>query len=679
MVIRSLVSACIALLALSWTLGGCAVSSVDDEDATDDTPHGSDASDDTGSTDRPDAANDDVPTIEGPQPVALRIEPDAVDMAVTYGIPGTRELAAVATWADGSERDVTDLSRWTTDAVEIAEVDAGVVTSRGRRAGTAVITCEVGILAAEARIAVTVESRLLEGGVDEPTADRFDDAELGSADAAPTWEYPEDQTVYPAGIVPPLFQWNANGNALFRLRLRVGDEAMVEFYTTENELRPLPAAWDIVAHLFGTPIELELAGTADPGGAGPRNEAAVRTLVTVDAELAGSVYYWQVETGDIMRIEQGATSAEPLFSTNVEDENCRGCHSITLDGDRIGFMYNGGSDPRAGLAWVDDPEPPIVENGSEHSWTFMTFDPSGTRAVATTHGDMWMADVSPSLSGIARLDELPSAADGESTGGTAPSWSPDGSLVAYARRPAGPDIADWNYFSGDLMIMRYDPDSDTFAPPELLVGGGTIDSDEDTIAYPTWTPDSNWMATGVGPDNRGTPPSTLHLVDPNSGAMTHLARGAPTGTEMFPRFSPFIEGGYYWLLFYSRRPYGHVTEQKQLWVMAIDDQVITGVDGSHPAFWLPGQDTSKINITGVWSTAACRRTGQRCKSHTECCVGFECIPELEGGSEADGFCRPVECTLPGRSCGFDDECCPGNVCAPSIVGRLVCQREFGGE
>ena len=65
----------------------------------------------------------------------------------------------------------------------------------------------------------------------------------------------------------------------------------------------------------------------------------------------------------------------------------------------------------------------------------------------------------------------------------------------------------------------------------------------------------------------------------------------------YPRFTPFVEGGHYWLLFHSTRPYGAV-RKKQLWAMAIDVDAAAGGDPSHPAFHVPGQSLITDNIQG---------------------------------------------------------------------------------
>ena len=69
--------------------------------------------------------------------------------------------------------------------------------------------------------------------------------------------------------------------------------------------------------------------------------------------------------------------------------------------------------------------------------------------------------------------------------------------------------------------------------------------------------------------------------------------------------NPISVGGYIWVVFVSPRDYGNkmlsasnptYENRKQLWVAAIDANPQPGKDPSHPAFWLPGQDLTTVNM-----------------------------------------------------------------------------------
>jgi hypothetical protein len=93
---------------------------------------------------------------------------------------------------------------------------------------------------------------------------------------------------------------------------------------------------------------------------------------------------------------------------------------------------------------------------------------------------------------------------------------------------------------------------------------------------------------------------------------------------------------------------------KQLWVAAIDLNPTPGVDPSHAAFLLPGQDTTSINMRGFWALDPCKGDGQGCSSGTECCGGF-C-----DGSGGDGglVCKSAgTCAADGDHCNMTSDCC----------------------
>ena len=73
-------------------------------------------------------------------------------------------------------------------------------------------------------------------------------------------------------------------------------------------------------------------------------------------------------------------------------------------------------------------------------------------------------------------------------------------------------------------------------------------------------------------------------------------------------------------MFVSERTYGNtltdtnpLSRSKQLWVTAIDANPAAGVDSSHPAFWLPGQELNNPNMRGEWALNPCRQLGEGCE------------------------------------------------------------------
>src|SRR5262249_42710846 len=127
-----------------------------------------------------------------------------------------------------------------------------------------------------------------------------------------------------------------------------------------------------------------------------------------------------------------------------------------------------------------------------------------------------------------------------------------------------------------------------------------------------------------------------------------------------PTFAPVAAGGYFWVVFTSRRTYGNVLlgtkdQVKQLWVAAIDQSPTPGKDPSHPPFRLPGQDPTSVNMRGFWALDPCKADGQGCMSGTECCGGY-CDASGDGGAPV---CKSQQnqCSQNGDKCGTATDCC----------------------
>ena len=103
-------------------------------------------------------------------------------------------------------------------------------------------------------------------------------------------------------------------------------------------------------------------------------------------------------------------------------------------------------------------------------------------------------------------------------------------------------------------------------------------------------------------------PGSLRMMHREGGEEFELAKANGAGENShLPNFSPFDDGGYFWLAFYSTRDYGnaHVgtkgQARRQIWVTAISNEPQTGTDPSHVPYWLPDQDPSTHNMSAYWS------------------------------------------------------------------------------
>jgi hypothetical protein len=176
----------------------------------------------------------------------------------------------------------------------------------------------------------------------------------------------------------------------------------------------------------------------------------------------------------------------------------------------------------------------------------------------------------------------------------------------------------------------------------------------------------------------------------DSGGSLYLPHGAGDEDMNYePSVLPVPVGGYYWVLFTSRRSYGNTiasggtvpggddprgTEEdpsprKKIWMAAIDLDYSGKLDPSHPPFYLPGQEIEAGNMRAFAALEPCREDGEGCESATQCCGGF-C---REDSRDADGrpilICQPPpdgECSGLEETCAVAGDCCdPSHSCINS--------------
>jgi hypothetical protein len=134
--------------------------------------------------------------------------------------------------------------------------------------------------------------------------------------------------------------------------------------------------------------------------------------------------------------------------------------------------------------------------------------------------------------------------------------------------------------------------------------------------------------------------------------------------------NPVASGGYYWVVFTSRRIYGNLISSspwgangatggpiKKLWVAAIEINPAAGADPSHPAFYLPGQELGAGNTRGFWVVDPCKANGSSCETGDECCNGF-CRKDPDGGALVCIDKPPGNpCSQEFEKCTVDADCC----------------------
>jgi hypothetical protein len=244
--------------------------------------------------------------------------------------------------------------------------------------------------------------------------------------------------------------------------------------------------------------------------------------------------------------------------------------------------------------------------------------------------------------------------------------------------------------------MDYDGSS---SPPTFSGLRSAVDNPDKVVAWPSFLPDSNALVFHEGDafdtakyqggalyadlrlaglDNSpANPLAELNGYDQNG--VYYLPYGAAEEAHLNyePSVLPVPVGGYYWVLFTSRRAYGNTiapggsvprgedkwgkpqgtevespSPRKKIWLAPIDLDYPGKVDPSHPAIYLPGQELESGNMRAFAAFEPCRPSGGSCESAAECCDGF-C---RQAGHDQSG---PIlQCVPPpANTCSNEDEAC----------------------
>jgi hypothetical protein len=354
---------------------------------------------------------------------------------------------------------------------------------------------------------------------------------------------------------------------------------------------------------------------------------------------------------------------------------------VSKDGSTLAAIFekNGSTASPWGTIDLTQSTPPVTQMTPYTSTTiYLGLSPDGTYAVAN--------DVTMKM-GLANAKTGASVAsllDGFTDHTCDPAFSPDGTHLAFAGNVTGSYPVE--YTQGDLDVLDFDASTATFSNRRTITPGGG-----QAIAFPSFTPDSAWIVYQKGDYSRakyGTSSvgqDDLYVTDlAMSVGPLSLANASGASLDAKnqhiayqPTVNPIAVGGYVWVVFVSPRDYGNrmastsnptYENRKQLWVAAVDVNPQPGTDPSHPAFWLPGQDLTTINMSGYWALAACLQTGQSCDQGYECCTGF-C--HADDGGAPTCVLPPTGCSQIGDKCTTDGDCC--NTPAVTCIGGFCSQ------
>jgi hypothetical protein len=644
---------------------------------------------------------------------SLTIDPPTATIDITSAPFPTQKFVATAHYSDGSTGDVP--ISWSATNAPVGGVDStGLFTPRGDQGGVVTITATGHGATATATLTVKFHQSENPANVDDTTKASL----LAATNPDPTivWTYPYDGMAYSRGLNAPEMMWNKNvAGDVYAVHVESPTYEFTSFTngaastTTAGTAPAGPRVFNFAqnqwnAFVSSTSGDAKVTVTRKTGST--FTKVIEQTWKIANRSMSGTIYYWAINQGAVVRIKPGASSPDTFLANATVPAPgelqydgstktkmvCPSCHTVSADGSRLAMdtgrwdstveqwstvydlttgtsTFNGyktASPPsRYPLAGLSADGKVLVENwaavrgspGGQDDKPVDISAPSGTTGVFVEN------------SGLETL-----VGSGHHT--LFPAFSADNALFTYV-----------DSSTAELYTLDWNATTKKFSNKVKVADKPASGK----IAYPTISPDHRWIVYQVGPDFGSLDTSYLgdlyavDLTNPNHpialDAINKSMSGAATGARdqhrsYEPTFAPVASGGYFWIVFHSRRTYGnHLVDvpytngtegsgTKQLWVAAID--VATGAavtaDPSHAPFWLPGQALGTRNMRGYWALDPCHSDGDSCSTGSDCCNGF-CDATNDAGAPVCGKTSNTTCSQDGDKCDVATDCCSvGAVC-----------------
>jgi hypothetical protein len=542
--------------------------------------------------------------------------------------------------------------------------------------------------------------------------------------------YPYDGTIFPRGLVGPLLMWDAQADQIL-IQAKSAKFTYVDCPQTPDKIRfQIPkAVWDGAGSWSDGPNDpLVVTVTALAGGAALAPVTA--GLKFALATMKGAIYYNTYDSvignhnGAVLKLIPGQDKPT-LFLTDTGTPPlgpCRSCHALSADG--MTMTANHHTYPGVYISEsynVTGPTPTLIQANLPEAG-FAGIYPDGSRLMTngppnasasiffpTAPGDVTALVQSTSQMLEVKTGNVLKPAGWNAPHAQMPMFSPDGKHIVYN---------DYDQGQGHSLFMAdYDYASNAFSNPRQVFTDATL-----YAAWPFFTPDSKEIifATDTRADFTSQVPdpglainfttgqlqltptghghlmvidvatktaTKLDLANGYKGGQTYLPAGEARDNdrEFFPTVTPIAAGGFYWALFTSRRTYGNLWTKdiedqttKKIWVSAIDIDAPAGTDPSHPAFYLPGQETETGNIRAFGALEPCKEDGAACSAGSECCKGHCTQINPSTGIGVCGELMVNQCSRLDDKCTADTDCCtdPQN----GALGRkLYCIAGFCAE
>jgi len=617
----------------------------------------------------------------------IEVDPPNATLDIVNGAVVTQAFTAVAHYADGTSQTLMNAQLgWSSSFPAVGLVDStGTFTPTTQVGGPVVVTATYQSTKGSANLAVKLH--ITTNPANAGGSIQFALQGATQKDASCTWAYPYDGTVFPRGLAAPTLMWNGGAAAdIYYLHLTSTYFELKTFVTAPppSELATDAPTWTSFVESTSGSSELVMNRW---------NGTAASTLVDqhwtiAPASMRGTIYYWANNLGRVMRIKPGATAPDDFANqaplndpTKYTQSSClMTCHTVSADGSTLisGGGTFGGSYDLKGSAPIYYTGGTWGSDWQSIQWSNSAVSPNGqymmTNAMAV--------GLSAAAAGPSNFASLYNTATGAKVANSGldglflamPAWSPEGSLIAYVNSGSPSTWSQgWNIPApGNLQVISFNATSTPMASGAHDIV--QVGSDPNMrINWPTVSPDGKWVVYGRGgtADTRysnsdlymastQSPNNEARLAQVDGDGYPFAAGSRDVGWNFEPTFAPVASGGFFWVVITSRRTYGNLLtgtkdQVKQLWVAAIDENPTLGKDASHPAFLLPGQSLSSLNMRGFWALDPCKGDGQTCGSGTECCGGY-CDSSSDGGAPVCGS-TTGGCSQNGDHCDLASDCC----------------------
>lgn len=562
--------------------------------------------------------------------------------------------------------DVTASVQWVYERPDIGDVAGGTFMPTGNVGGIGVLTAKFQASEASTNVTVNVKKSDNQAGVGPAEMAAFDNPTLGTDPGQIV--YPFNETVFPLGVLAPEIQINNVQGGLYRLKITEKHLEYVAYFNGNLPLRYLmnQQNWESIGASGTGSISDPLTVQISRLQGGQSFQPMTQTWHIAQGKVRGAVYYWELpgvcpngsSDGKILKIKPDSATPEEFFTPG----ECWGCHTVSRDGKTM-------------MATLDTPYPfpqvtvDLTQTPAQYGPITVGTGLRGTFGAFNHTGDkLIVSNDDSSTDNANKILRIVDAANGSVINGNAmgagciePAWSPDGAKLSAVCGASG---FGWGFDASGGYLAVADVAADGFSVSGVkqivpqAAGPGRP-------AYPSFTSDSQFLAFGRPTSgSRSTGNGDLWLVKPDGTDLKKLGIASSDNKSFNPVFAPQRAGGYYWLVFISRRDYGNTlvgTNRQQLWMTAIDDPP-SAADPSHPPFYMRGQEGCGLSENAYMAKEPCKAKGEGCVTGADCCDG-QCVKDPSGSYVCGEPPPPGTCSETGNACTTAADCCnPSDEC-----------------